>query len=128
MTTTTSAPTDVLADLDLERERSLAEQMLANLERLRGERLDPLDLPRTMTRRQENEYRAYTAKLDGLLLGIPSPLQLIARDVARRAPLLVSLGPMRKAEAAIDAMIGDAPAKDAAPAMPPGGGMGGMGF
>ena len=100
-------PQDVLADL--ERERSLAEQILADLERARASRLDRLDLPGAMTQRQVSDHVAYTAKLDGVIQGSRSALQLLANDVARREPLLVSLGPLRKAEGTIDAMIADAP-------------------
>src|SRR4051812_9353126 len=85
------------------------EAVLAQLAKARAERKDELDLPRTLTQRQVNDYFAHTAALDNHIRGIRLTQDLLTKPCARRDALVPARDRLRAAQAAIEKQIADAP-------------------
>ncbi len=85
------------------------ETILLDLQRARATRTDELNLPRTMTQRQVNEYLTHTQSIDQHLFGIRGTLDALTKPTTKLAVLQPERTRLVAAKANIEKQISDAP-------------------
>ncbi|HUZ81441.1 MAG TPA: hypothetical protein VMU73_04285 [Gaiellaceae bacterium] len=78
-----------------------ATALLAEVQQARAKRLDPLDIPRTLTQRQVNAYVTVTARFGANITDLGSTLARLEAATARRAAMLPARERLQKAEATL---------------------------